>query len=59
MGKLFSDSPTIGMGKMGGSRSQDTSVGGGSRPTKSKIKIETSAPNEPHMLDRKPPNPLK
>lgn len=35
------------------SRPQSTSVGSGSRPTPSKIKIDTSAPSDPKGLGRK------
>nr|WKF58810.1 hypothetical protein HUO10_003311 [Paraburkholderia busanensis] len=35
----------------GGSAPQNTSVGSGSRPTRSKIGIETSAPMDPRGLD--------
>lgn len=41
------------------SRKMDTSVGGGSRPTTSKIEIETSAPPNAHTLDRAPSDFLK
>ncbi len=34
----------------GGSAQQNTSVGSGSRPTRSKIGIETSAPMDPQTL---------
>ena len=34
------------------SKPQNTNVGGGSRPTTSKIAIETSAPASPHTLGR-------
>jgi hypothetical protein len=37
------------------SASQNTAVGSGSRPGASKMKIESSAPADPHMLDRDPP----
>lgn len=33
---------------------QNTAVGGGSRPTTSKIATPTSAPSEPHTLGRAP-----
>lgn len=35
----------------GGSAPQNTSVGSGSRPTRSKFGIETSAPSDPYGLD--------
>lgn len=38
---------------------QNTSVGSGCGVTASRIEIETSAPSNPHTLDRNPPNPLK
>jgi hypothetical protein len=31
---------------------QNTAVGSGSRPTSGKITIETSAPSQPHRLER-------
>lgn len=40
----------------GGSAMQNTSVGSGSRPTKSSIKIETSEPTNAYTLDRDPPS---
>jgi hypothetical protein len=55
---IFSDSPTIKNPKIGGSAPQNTSVGSGSRPTKSKIMIETSAPKNPHTLGRGVPGAL-
>lgn len=58
MGKLISDSPTL-KGEKGTSRTQGTSVGSGSRPTPSKVKIPTSAPSEPHTLGRAPADWLK
>jgi len=36
------------------SRPQDTRVGTSSRPTPSKIKIDTSAPEDPRTLGRAP-----
>jgi hypothetical protein len=41
------------------SRPQNTAVGSGSRPNGGKIGIPTSAPAEPHELDRAPPGWLK
>lgn len=41
------------------SRPQNTSVGSGSRPVPSKIKIESSAPSEPRTLGRAPAGWLK
>lgn len=51
MGKLISDSPTISTAdtKKNQSAVQNTSVGGGSRPTSSKYKIPTSAPGNARM----------
>ncbi len=56
---IISDSPTLKPMDKGTSRPQDTSVGSGSRPTPSQIKIPTSAPSEPHDLGRAPPGWLK
>ena len=39
----------------GGSAPQNTAVGSGSRPTRSMHEIPTSAPENPHQLDRDPP----
>ena len=58
MSKLISDSPTLKHEK-GNSATQNTSVGSGSRPTTSKMKIESSAPKEPHTLGRAPSGYLK
>lgn len=41
------------------SRMQGTAVGGGSRPGKTGIEIKTSAPIDPHTLNRAPPGWLK
>lgn len=41
------------------SSKMDTSVGGGSRPTTSKIGTPTSAPKNPHTLGRAPSSWLK
>lgn len=38
---------------------QNTAVGSGSRPTTSKINIPTTAPENPHELDRAPGGWLK
>jgi len=38
---------------------QNTAVGSGSRPMAGKVPIETSAPAEPHELDRAPPGWLR
>lgn len=55
---ILSKSPSISHEK-GNSAAQKTSVGSGSRPTASKVKIETSAPKEPQGLSRKPSGSLK
>lgn len=55
---IISDSPTMKAPKQT-SAQQNTSVGGGSRPTASKIKTETSAPSNAATLDRTPPSGLK
>lgn len=54
---IWSDSPHMSQPK-GTSAKQNTSVGSGSRPTKSMFKIETSAPSEPRLLDRGVPGAL-
>lgn len=38
---------------------QKTAVGSGSRPTGGSVAIETSAPSQPHELNRAPPGWLK
>ena len=45
--------------KRGGSASQNTAVGSGSRPTRSAIGTESSAPTDAYTLDRNPANPMK
>jgi hypothetical protein len=45
--------------KKGGSAPQNTAVGSGSRPMSGKIGIETSAPPNPHTLERAPKDWLK
>ena len=55
---IISGSPTIKPAK-GTSAAQNTAVGSGSRPTKSKMKIDTSAPLDPHTLGRAPKDDLK
>ena len=55
---IISGSPTIKPAK-GTSAAQNTAVGSGSRPTKSKMKIDTSAPMDPHTLGRAPKDSLK
>jgi len=54
-----SKSPTISHGAKGTSMKQNTAVGSGSRPTPSRIKIPTSAPQDPKTLGRKTPGALK
>jgi hypothetical protein len=44
---------------VGGSAAQNTAVGSGSRPGGGKIGIDTSAPAEPHTLERAPKGWLK
>lgn len=51
MGGILGDSPTM-KAPAQTSAPQNTSVGGGSRPTVSKIKTETSAPSDPATLGR-------
>lgn len=55
---LISKSPAMKQAK-GASMPQNTAVGSGSRPTPSKVKIATSAPDEPHSLGRAPEGWLK
>lgn len=55
---IISDSPTLKAPKET-SAPQNTQVGGGSRPTPSKMKTESSAPMEPYMLGRAPAGYLK
>lgn len=55
---IISKSPSMPQMK-GDSAKQNTAAGSGSRPTKSMYPIETSAPMNPHTLDRNPPSPLK
>jgi len=58
MAKTWTDSPAMPQ-EHGNSRTQGTAVGSGSRPTKSKIAIETSAPEDPHTQGRDVPGSLK
>lgn len=46
---IISNSPTL-KGQMGTSATQNTSVGSGSRPTPSRFKIDTSAPENARTL---------
>lgn len=55
---IISDSPTL-KAPAQSSAAQNTSVGSGSRPTPSKVKIMTSAPSEPMTLGRAPSGYLK
>lgn len=55
---IISDSPTIKAPKQT-SAAQNTSVGSGSRPTASSVKINTSAPSDPQTLGRAPAGALK
>lgn len=55
---IISKSPTIKPSK-GTSAPQKTAVGSGSRPTKSKIMLDTSAPSQPRTLGRAPGGWLK
>ncbi len=55
---ILSKSPSMPQEK-GSSMQQNTAVGSGSRPTKSKVTIETSAPTNPHTLGRDVPGSLK
>lgn len=52
-GGIFSDSPSMPQ-EHGDSAAQNTAVGSGSRPTKSKIDIPTSAPEDGHTQGRAP-----
>ncbi len=56
---LISTSPTLATDKQGASMQQKTAVGSGSRPTPSRVKIETSAPENAHTLGRAPSGALK
>ena len=55
---IWSDAPSMPQEK-GSSAPQNTAVGSGSRPTKSKFDIPTSAPKDPHTLGREVPGWLK
>lgn len=59
MANILGESPTMKATDVGTSAPQNTSVGGGSRPTKSKMDTEVSAPKEPHTLGRAPQGWLK
>jgi hypothetical protein len=58
-GGLFHPVPKGVAQEKGNSAPQNTSVGSGSRPTKSKMPIESSAPMDPHTLGRGTPSALK
>jgi len=55
---LISDSPTL-KPPAQTSAPQNTAVGGGSRPTPSKMKIPSSAPTDAYTLERAPEGFLK
>lgn len=55
---IISNSPTISHDK-GSSKAQGTAVGSGSRPTKSKVMIDSSAPSNAKTLGRDPGGSLK
>lgn len=57
-GKLWSDAPHMNPPAQS-SAPQNTSVGSGSRPTPSRIKIQSSAPSNPATLGRSTPGALK
>lgn len=56
---IISPSPSMKPTDVGTSASQDTAVGGGSRPTPSKYKTPTSAPENQHTLGRAPSDYLR
>lgn len=58
MAKTWSDAPSMPQ-EHGTSAAQNTAVGSGSRPTPSKIKIPTSAPENAHTQGRDVPGSLK
>lgn len=55
---IWSDAPAMPQ-EHGTSAPQNTAVGSGSRPTPSKYKIETTAPEDPHTLGRDVAGSLK
>lgn len=55
---LLSNTPTM-KAPSQSSAAQNTAVGSGSRPTPSRIKIDTSAPMNPQTLGRSTPGALK
>jgi len=56
---IISKSPTIGADDNRNSAPQNTAVGSGSRPTKGRVMIESSAPAQPQTLGRAPAGALK
>ena len=58
MSSRFTDSPTLSH-EHGTSRPQKTAVGSGSRPSKSRVPIMTSAPKSPQTLSRGTSGALK
>lgn len=56
---LFHSVPKGAQEPRGTSTPQNTAVGSGSRPTRSRIGIESSAPADPYGLGRKTGNALK
>jgi hypothetical protein len=52
MASIISSSPSMPQEQHGTSTAQHTAVGSGSRPTKSKHEIQSSAPTDPWTLDR-------
>lgn len=59
MGMLHKGKGGVKAPMKGNSAKVHISAGSGSRPTKSKMKIMTSAPMHPHKLDRAPMGALK
>jgi len=56
---IISKSPTLARDSSNKSMTQKTSVGSGSRPTKSSVSIPVSAPVDPYGLSRAPTGYLK
>ena len=59
MGKLISEQGSGIKAPAQSSRGQNTAVGSGARPTKSRIAIPSSAPANPRTLGRKVPGALE
>lgn len=59
MAKILHSAPPGVPQPSGGSAKVWTPAGSGSRPVLSRMPIETSAPTEPHTLDRAPPGWLR